>query len=1455
MKTISKYFGLLFLLGIAFGVKGQTVTYTVASVSSVTTSGTAPSGSSATYSQTYTTAKQITGSNSATLTLSNYTGYQITSVVLEMHSNASAGAGGMTVVAGATTISSVAASTKFNDAAWYGSWSSPTYVNITKTPSAYTVGGGENVVITINASTNSLYIQSYTITYSGGCTQPTTQATSFTTSSVTANSTTAGWTRGNGDAGVLVLARAGSAVNADPVSGTAYTANAAFGSGTQIGTGNYVVYNSTGTSVNVTSLSPNTAYYYAVYEYNSTGTCYKTPALTGNATTLCNTPATQASGASITNVGSTSFTVNFTAGDGSNHIVLIKSGGAVNSNPVNGTSYTANAAFGSGTQIGTGNYVVYNSTGTSVNVTGLTANTAYYVAVYEFNSGSNCYQTTSPATANITTASAASDVVAVASSESATVSSVINDNAPLTSSTGVQVWQITVRDGGSGLNDADNFPTVVTAITLAQAAGNQVSNWSQAIKTIALFDGATWIANATTVTSNQIQFTGLNLSVADNTQKTFSLRLSLNCGIGAANSDGDDFVFSLSAANFTTATSGSSQKNNSFSAAASTNGKNVITVVATQLAFTTQPVTTGQNQLMSNVVVKAQDACGNLDIDFTGSVSVTSTGTLTGSPVSATASAGVATFTSLIHTATGTALTLTAASTGVTSATSNTFDITTVTNFSVGDIVIIGMCVNMNGCQGSTTIGEDEVSFVSFEDITPGTTIDITDNGYERKNCGSNTWGNTEGVLRLTRTTSTITKGTVVTIRALDQSIFAGVQPDNNWTVSYPNSGYGTFNLNNNDEQVYLMQGGTWNKGTNNTHDATYVGGTLMFGINTYSTWSCNDNSTQRGNLPPALKCFSILPQSGTTQNIKYTGVTTAATQREWIDRFNTPANWTGTNSCATYVASGLDYGGSSQAFTINNGSFNKGVWTGETSVDWFDCENWQDYKVPDSTTNVTVNNVTNPPTVGAPTSLYPDGAFVNNITINSGGGSLTVNNGSSILTIKGDWINSGTVTHSNGRVVFRGASSQSLTGATSFYNLYYQNLGSADLVLSNDVTITNDLKLLKGTITTGSNKLILTNTSASVPSTINSASFINGNFRRYIASNTNTYEFPLGDGTTSGNYKKLSFVNNNLTGISYLEASVNSITQGGSDIQSRLDTTGKCWEDGDGGPIQTPLSNLLYTAQWNLIPDASPTRGSYGVRLYFANVSGLSASDDNRFSVVKRPSSSTDYADWDAFAATTTMPAANASGRTYASGYAEKNGFTSFSKFAIAKAKIYSSPLPVSFLYFKVTKNKNTALLEWTTLTETNNDYFTVEKSTDAVTYQSIGKVKGQGTTHLSHSYTWHDFSPAQGINYYRIKQVDYDGVCTVTPVRSIAFENNNAFFTVIKNEIGFVVSVQENEIISSVDLRDVCGRLIKAGKITDNKIAEISTLDIPAGIYFITLRTQDNAVYSQRVIVSKSN
>ena len=110
-------------------------------------------------------------------------------------------------------------------------------------------------------------------------------------------------------------------------------------------------------------------------------------------------PTTQASGVSFSSVGSTQMTVNWTSGNGTNRLVLVRSGSQVNSDPIDGIGYTANATFGSGSQIGLGNYVVYNGTGNSVIVNGLSPNTTYHVAVYEFNGygGSQNYLTTNPA--------------------------------------------------------------------------------------------------------------------------------------------------------------------------------------------------------------------------------------------------------------------------------------------------------------------------------------------------------------------------------------------------------------------------------------------------------------------------------------------------------------------------------------------------------------------------------------------------------------------------------------------------------------------------------------------------------------------------------------------------------------------------------------------------------------------------------------------------------------------------------------------------------------------------------------------------------------------------------------------------------------------------------------------------------------------------------------------------
>ncbi len=113
-------------------------------------------------------------------------------------------------------------------------------------------------------------------------------------------------------------------------------------------------------------------------------------------------PSTQATGAVVLGTATTTATVSWTRGNGANVLVVMKAGSAVSGAPVNSTAYVADPAFGNGAQIGTGNFVVYSGSGTSVPVTALAAGTAYFVAVYEFNgTGSNVtYNLGAPATAN-----------------------------------------------------------------------------------------------------------------------------------------------------------------------------------------------------------------------------------------------------------------------------------------------------------------------------------------------------------------------------------------------------------------------------------------------------------------------------------------------------------------------------------------------------------------------------------------------------------------------------------------------------------------------------------------------------------------------------------------------------------------------------------------------------------------------------------------------------------------------------------------------------------------------------------------------------------------------------------------------------------------------------------------------------------------------------------------------
>ncbi|MEI8274009.1 MAG: hypothetical protein WCG08_15450, partial [Paludibacter sp.] len=215
------------------------------------------------------------------------------------------------------------------------------------------------------------------------CSDPTTQASSVTFSNILSDQMTVNWVRGGtpGD-GVIVVAKAGSAPD-DPVDNTSYNANAAFGTGTQIGTGTYVVFNGSGTSVNVTGLSASTTYYFKAYEKNCTGTSTMinttSPAANNQATTAaCSVNPTVTSTVTVNTIAPTTASSGGTGlSSGANCLITAKG--------VCWNTSTAPTISNSKTTDGTG------TTDYTSSLTGLSAQTLYYVRAYATNGFGTAY--------------------------------------------------------------------------------------------------------------------------------------------------------------------------------------------------------------------------------------------------------------------------------------------------------------------------------------------------------------------------------------------------------------------------------------------------------------------------------------------------------------------------------------------------------------------------------------------------------------------------------------------------------------------------------------------------------------------------------------------------------------------------------------------------------------------------------------------------------------------------------------------------------------------------------------------------------------------------------------------------------------------------------------------------------------------------------------------------------
>lgn len=324
---------------------------------------------------------------------------------------------------------------------------------------------------------------------------------------------------------------------------------------------------------------------------------------------------------------------------------------------VYGTS--ANPLTADNKQVESGTTGTFNAT-----LSGLNSSTTYYARAFATNSVGTTYGADVTFTTNAPAGDTDSDIIENSSftyTDNIDYTSYIN-SGPLTTGNSLELAQFTIRDGGSS-GDADALTTTLTNLEL------NITNHAN-LNRIALFDGSTNVAEVAAASS--VSFSGLSLQAADNGTKDFSIRVSFQSTV----TDNQQISATVATA---TAQAGASLFNSGDAGGASsssTGDKNRIEVNASQLAFVQQPSNTNINTAMAPAVtVEAIDANNNRDLDYTNTINLASTGTLTGAPVGVSAVSGLATFSTLTHTAADTGLELSATSGLLTGASSNSFDV------------------------------------------------------------------------------------------------------------------------------------------------------------------------------------------------------------------------------------------------------------------------------------------------------------------------------------------------------------------------------------------------------------------------------------------------------------------------------------------------------------------------------------------------------------------------------------------------------------------------------------------------------------------------------------------------------------------------------------------------------------------------------------------------------------
>jgi hypothetical protein len=179
---------------------------------------------------------------------------------------------------------------------------------------------------------------------------------------------------------------------------------------------------------------------------------------------------------------------------------------------------------------------------------------------------------------------------------------------------------------------------------------------------------------------------------------------------------------------------------------------------------------------------------------------------------------------------------------------------------------------------------------------------------------------------------------------------------------------------------------------------------------------------------------------------------------------------------------------------------------------------------------------------------------------------------------------------------------------------------------------------------------------------------------------------------------------------------------------------------------------------------------------------------------------------------------------------------------FTLASATL-QNPLPIKLISFTAKPQNEKVVLNWTTASETNNDYFEVERSVDGIEFMSIARQRGAGNSTEINNYEDIDNHPLNGISYYRLKQTDYDGQFSYSDLVSVRFKSNNdlSVYAFPVPATDFINVYCEGKTgVYNIRVIQPDGRIIKTISSASSKTV-IDLGDMLSGIYFLEVYEND--------------